>query len=231
MNTICKRLFVLGGAWVVLGMWIPAARAAYITDKFATNSPGHKTLDELVLYPTPAGTIQVDSFFDIFTDWDQIAPPPPGGTQIDSFFDVFTEISLALPGAPFHIRESPTRHSHIRTTNSGPSPTGDGQVFDTEMLSLDLAGGTLPPGVMIRESPTKASLGKTTITDIGGGLYRINSFFDVFTELSIDGGQTWTEGSGPMHMVGIPEPSTLTLAGMGLAACAAMAIRRRRRAR
>ena len=68
--------------------------------------------------------------------------------------------------------------------------------FQTEMLQLDLQGTV--PGLgtfMVRESPTRQSLGQVTITDIGGGEYQIDSFFDVFTELSIDGGATWMVGS------------------------------------
>ena len=47
------------------------------------------------------------------------------------------------------------------------------------------------------------SPGRTTITDIGGGLYQIDSFFDVFTELSIDGGafQPQTNPAGRMDLV------------------------------
>jgi hypothetical protein len=70
--------------------------------------------------------------------------------------------------------------------------TGPTRFFDTEMLQLDLnAGGC----VLIRESPTKASTGKTAITDLGGGMFRVDSFFDVFTELSTDCGQTWHEST------------------------------------
>ena len=43
------------------------------------------------------------------------------------------------------------------------------------------------PPILIREDPAQASVGQTTITDLGGGLYHIDSFFDVFTELSVDG--------------------------------------------
>lgn len=64
------------------------------------------------------------------------------------------------------------------------------EFFDTEMLQLNISGGTLPPAVLIRESPTKQSLGKAVITESGGG-FIINSFFDIFTELSLDGGQSW----------------------------------------
>jgi hypothetical protein len=94
------------------------------------------------------------------------------------------------------------------------------------MLSMSLTGG----GVMIRESPTRASTGKTSITDIGGGMYHIDSFFDVFTELSIDGGATWIPKSGlrgtPVYLGGVPEPSTIALAMLSL--IGAVGIGRRR---
>jgi hypothetical protein len=68
--------------------------------------------------------------------------------------------------------------------------------FQTEMLSMNLNVGL----VMIRESPTLASQGQTSITDLGGGRYQIDSFFDVFTELSMDGGNTWIPADGPVHV-------------------------------
>jgi hypothetical protein len=108
--------------------------------------------------------------------------------------------------------------------NKGPTDTTG--TFDTEMLSMSLTGG----GVMIRESPTRASTGKTSITDIGGGMYHIDSFFDVFTELSIDGGATWIPKSGlrgtPVYLGGVPEPSTIALAMLSL--IGAVGIGRRR---
>ena len=94
--------------------------------------------------------------------------------------------------------------------------------FDTEMLSMSLSGVTPLGPFMIRESPTLPSLGKTSITDIGGGLYRIDSFFDVFTELSIDGGATWIpDANGPARVnLVVPEPGSLgLLAAGGLGLC------------
>jgi PEP-CTERM motif len=100
-------------------------------------------------------------------------------------------------------------------------PPGGLGTFDTEMLSMSLTGG----GVMVRESPTRASTGKTSITDIGGGMYHIDSFFDVFTELSLDGGMSWIPSNmgsdGQSHptrvyLGGIPEPASIALLALGI---------------
>jgi hypothetical protein len=103
--------------------------------------------------------------------------------------------------------------------------------FNTEMLQLDLSGIVAGGPVMIRESPTLASFGQTTITDIGGGLFRIDSFFDVFTELSIDGGQSWVPDSqGPTRLTlvsDVPEASTVAV-GLMLAGVTAAGWYRRR---
>jgi hypothetical protein len=73
--------------------------------------------------------------------------------------------------------------------------------YDTEMLQLDISGIGLPAGMMIRESPTLASTGKTAISPAAGGGFIIDSFFDVFTELSMDGGVNWMAStSAPPRM-------------------------------
>lgn len=102
------------------------------------------------------------------------------------------------------------------------SPDGTG-TFDTEMLQLNLSGNFGGTPFMIRESPTLASTGQTTVTDIGGGLYRIDSFFDVFTELSLDGGLSWMPSTNTTHTAPyaghvnlIPEPSGMALTLLGL---------------
>jgi hypothetical protein len=126
----------------------------------------------------------------------------------------------------------------VQATASGPVVTKVfdkiGQTtgtFDTEMLSMNLTGGSPLGPFMIRESPTLRSTGQTTITDIGGGLFRIDSFFDVFTELSIDGGVTWMpDNNGPAHVELVPEPSSMILLGLGAAVLAGLGWRRRRAA-
>jgi hypothetical protein len=124
-------------------------------------------------------------------------------------------------------------------------PTCDTGLWQTEMLQMQLVGNTPLGPVMIRESPTRPSLGVTSIQDIGppgppGGPYHIDSFFDVFTELSIDGGATWIPNSAPNHfgppgstgstrviLGGVPEPATFALVAIGLIGAAGVFGRRR----
>jgi hypothetical protein len=85
------------------------------------------------------------------------------------------------------------------------------------MVGMSLQGeGTTPPFVRIRESPTLPSLGQTRITDIGGGRYHIDSFFDVFTELSFDGGANWFPSTGATRVNLVPEPSSIVLLALAL---------------
>ena len=84
--------------------------------------------------------------------------------------------------------------------------------YDTEMLQLDISGGSLPGNMRLRESPTLASTGKTAIAPAPGGGFVVSSFFDVFTELSLDDGATWSPStSAPPHMkfVGTVPSNTL----------------------
>ena len=90
--------------------------------------------------------------------------------------------------------------NHVALPVRHACDTTDTRVFDTEMLALNVSGAGLPGGVMLRESPTLRSTGKTTIQKPAGGGVKINSFFDVFTEVSLDGGQTWSPVGDPTRV-------------------------------
>ena len=125
----------------------------------------------------------------------QFPPPLPGGPPAVYGFNGFVDMDVSMDGGqtfqPFHNIPGPTT-----VMVNPPGVTGDTRIFDTEMLQLDLSG----PGFMIRESPAKASLGHTRIVGGGGGGYHIDSFFDVFTEMSLDGGQTWIPSSDSIRV-------------------------------
>lgn len=85
--------------------------------------------------------------------------------------------------------------------------------FAVEMTALQLHSADF--SVLVHESPTQPSNGETTVTDTGNGQYRIDSFFDVFTELSIDGGQTWVAAERSERVNLMPEPASLMTLALG----------------
>ncbi|MBI5394657.1 MAG: PEP-CTERM sorting domain-containing protein [Verrucomicrobia bacterium] len=150
---------------------------------------------------------------------------PSGPNEIEDFPSQMIGW-INVNGSPF---QPASANGPVQTEVFGKIGNTTG-TFDTEMLSMSLTG-TSPFGpFMIRESPTLASTGQTTIADLGGGQYHIDSFFDVFTELSVDGGNTWMPANGPAHMTleGVPEPSVCALVGLG---AGLLALRRARRSR
>ena len=99
--------------------------------------------------------------------------------------------------------------------------------MDEQVHVPDTGGHTLD----LTLDPANPSLGSVTITAQGGDnreggvSYRINSFFDVFAEFSIDGGPAFDPGSFRINEVKVPEPTMLAL--FGFATATAFGLRRR----
>ena len=78
----------------------------------------------------------------------------------------------------------------VQTIVLGKGPTQTTGSWDTEMLSMDLTGTVSTPlgafSIQVREDPDRPSPGQTSITDLGGR-FQIDSFFDIWTEVSING--------------------------------------------
>jgi hypothetical protein len=87
------------------------------------------------------------------------------------------------------------------------------QVFETELLALNLYGLSPIPEVYLRESPTLESKGITIREDLCPlclapvTYWRIASFFDVYGEFSYDGGHTWTPGEKSFRIEQAPGPA------------------------
>ena len=144
-----------------------------------------------------------------------------GDDEIETFDSVFTAVEIGLGLGPLSL----TGPVQVRTTDRALSTTG---TFATEIVSMSLSGNTPMGPIIIREDPYRASTGSTDITDIGGGLYHIDSFFDVFTELSNDGGNSWIACDYSTRLFLVPEPGTLVMLGMASLSLLAYAWRRRR---
>jgi hypothetical protein len=100
------------------------------------------------------------------------------------------------PASPYTV--SPAEVMKFFRVRTGPPGF---TFYDTEMLGLTISGGSLPSGMQLRESPTLQSTGKTAISPAAGGGFVIDSFFDVYIELSLDGGANWqVSTSAPPRM-------------------------------
>jgi hypothetical protein len=170
-------------------------------------------------------------FVTYFT-WDQnplatppveiIVPPPIFQPVLPTGFIGHGTILLA-PGNPWGVPAGGPVPVNVQGTFVGTCRTYDAgspkrALFDTEMLQLDLVGSALPNPILIRESPTRVSVGETRVEDLGGGRWMVSSFFDTFFELSFDAGQTWTPASTtPTRIEMFPAPGGLALLGPGCA--------------
>jgi hypothetical protein len=104
--------------------------------------------------------------------------------------------------------------------------------FSSDMPGFSFSGSlpALGPDVELNLTATPPPLTTTTIEPSGGG-FQITSFFDVFTELSLDGGSTWTPApaQAEVDLAKSPEPASIVTAALGFAFLLSFARRRNAR--
>jgi hypothetical protein len=133
-----------------------------------------------------------------------------GNWDFDSSFDITYKAVVSAGLEPAHT-VSGFGTAHAVGTAPGGSFT---QVFDSELVSLNLFGLSPNPDVMFRESPTLRSSGATTRENTcppcasAVTFWRIASYFDVFGEVSFNGGSTWSAGDKAIHIEQIADPAT-----------------------
>jgi len=138
-----------------------------------------------------------------------VAPPGTlGGTVISDYFATFVgQLVLAAPLVPATTTHPLSLQAHMAERITLSAEQGAVRTFDTELVTFEFGGSATPGGALVRESPTLASSGRTTITALSGGRYRIESYYDVWLELSMDGGQTWHLAEAAVRMtLGLPTP-------------------------
>ena len=136
-----------------------------------------------------------------------------GGNSFDvtSFFDVFYEVSV--DGAPYIPGVgSADVITSLPVVELAP---GGGGTWDTEMVSLSLSGDVGGFPVVVRLDPNNPSLGTAEVVDIGSGNFEINSFFDVFVEVSVSGSPFLPAAGSAITRLITPEPTSCLLAGIG----------------
>ena len=131
------------------------------------------------------------------------AVEPPrriGATVVADYTATFLgEVSLEPPVVATPVTHALAVQARMVERITLASSRGGTRVFDTEMTTLDLQGSDMPPGILVRESPTKSSTGRYVIAAVRHR-YRVESYFDVWLEISLDGGRSWHLAQAPVRM-------------------------------
>ena len=102
--------------------------------------------------------------------------------------------------------------------------------WSTELLDMSLTGPVLGNTLTLVLGSTP-SIGMASIEAIAENLFRIDSFFDIFVQLSLDSVPPLTATRGPIHAevapAGVSEPSVVTLLAAALLWLVGMRGRRR----
>jgi hypothetical protein len=166
--------------WLRTNTLCPSPGSTYNSVQ-GTNFDG--TSIDVVKFTIPgAGTVQTRNFVH-GNLLNPIVPPPLNGTSTYSFANTFVTLELSLDGLNWF---PGTATGGVQTKIKHTADTGGVSQFDTEMLALSLNGNGPFGTFMLRESPSKQSLGRHTLRSDPRG-FRVSSFFDVFLELSTDG--------------------------------------------
>jgi hypothetical protein len=195
----------------------------------ASAIPSFPTIDNRL--PNPDKPYEMTSGTVYYSDWpfalydlsiqpsnpsqlDYPSPRSDGRLEFDSTFDIKYEAVVSWGLGPVHTLTGIGNARAIGVTRPETS-TFDSiyylQVFDTELVSLNLFGLSPIPEVMFRESPTLRSNGVTIRQDacpVCAGPFtrwKISSFFDVFTEYTMNGGATWYPASDLIHVEQAPD--------------------------
>jgi hypothetical protein len=150
--------------------------------------------------------------------------------SLDSSFPISYELLWGIGLAPPTLSMGQGAMHVIGATPLGFSP------FIAEVVQLDLAAIAPIPEISFREAPPigdpildvlRESRGLITTEPAPGGMHRISAFFDVVTEISLNGGSTWLLADDAIRLAQVPEPSSALLAVIAsLAACGAISRRR-----
>jgi hypothetical protein len=190
----------------VLVMGVPTAASASFFDVFFDlPAPAYEEEESEVILFSALGIMAKGAELTNVSGRESV-PSDGVDNDCDSFFDIFLEISTD-GGWSWESRNTQGQ-AHWVFSADGSAGVRPIHAEMTDLLAI------VPPGVMIRESPTRASSGGGTCTEVPGG-YQIDSFFDIWVEISVDGGGNWCEADRPIHMEGTPEPATLSLLALG----------------
>jgi len=143
-------------------------------------------------------------------------PRSDGRLEFDSTFEITYTAVISRGLEPSHPVSGIGTARAIGVSRPNGNGTGDfaffnPEVFDTELVSLNLFALSPIPEVMFRESPTLHSTGVTIrenqclVCATAFTFWHISSFFDAFTEYTLNGGTTWYPADKFIHLEQAPD--------------------------
>jgi PEP-CTERM motif len=154
-----------------------------------------------------------------------------GGNQLISADATYSATLTPINGAT--IIGSVSLTGTVDETVEGRTSNTQTGTFTTDLTAVSLSGKLTLPGTPLNGDMLDVTLngsdtssGTTTISSMGPP-FRIDSFFDIYADVSLMNTMGHTIAStsvGPILVIAVPEPSTwgmllIGFAGLGLAAC------------
>lgn len=134
-----------------------------------------------------------------------------GVDQFETFNSVVTA-QLFGPGIAGH--EDVTLTGVVNTKVSNYNSGNRFGTFDTEILSMSLCGMTSVGNIC--EGIGSLSTGQTTITNLGGGIARVTSYFVVNSSVTVNGSGPFNAVAPTLMTFHVPEPPMTLLMGLGV---------------
>lgn len=219
------RLSVLAAACATIGM--AEAQSYYSPDDLFCSPDYHSLSDFTFSNGAGGGKVSIQDLH--FTGRKQ-ASKDPVDYLFDFGFDGVASWSWGLSQSGSVHTGSGSGKCVMATHYLGTDSSG-ADSWSTELVSMGVTFDDPSDGssLMLRESPTLASTGQTTIKGttkpkgilnpfVSSGAFEVNSFFDVFTEVSLDQGVSWTPSDASARLQGTPEPASIAAMGVGFAA-------------
>lgn len=131
-----------------------------------------------------------------------VSPPSEVGQSVlSTYLATFVgELVLRPPVAESMVTHALTVQAQMAERITLSETRGSAQIFQTELVTFELRGSGMPDNILVREGSELASAGVTTVTAVSGGLNRVESYYDVWLEISLDGGRSWHQAQNAVRM-------------------------------